>query len=84
MPPSNNDVLELPPSHCRLGASPVGPLLGSGIPALLTAPFDVEIPVSPLSVAFALGLSAEVGIFFGHYPARRALWPESVQALRCD
>lgn len=62
----------------------LGILIGSGIPFLLTALFDVRIPISILSVVFALAVSASVGVFFGYYPARRAARLDPVQALRFE
>ena len=67
-----------------LAGGAVGILIGSGVPVLLTALFDISIPISSLSVAFALVVSASVGIFFGYYPARRAARLDAVQALRYE
>ena len=67
-----------------LGGGLIGILIGCGIPVVLTTLFDVEIPVSLLSVGLALALSGGVGIFFGYYPARRAARLEPVQALRYE
>lgn len=61
-----------------------GILIGSGIPVLLTVLFDIAVPISLLSVAFALVVSASVGIFFGYYPAQRAARLDAVQALRYE
>jgi putative ABC transport system permease protein len=54
------------------------------MPVLLTAVFDVRIPISLLSVLAALGVSVGVGVFFGYYPARRAARLTPVQALRYE
>jgi putative ABC transport system permease protein len=67
-----------------LAGGGVGILIGSGVPVLLTALFDISVPISSLSVAFALVVSASVGIFFGYYPARRAARLDAVQALHYE
>jgi len=67
-----------------LAGGAIGTLIGSGIPVLLTAVFGLSIPLSPISIAFALAVSAGVGIFFGYYPARRAARLDPVQALRYE
>jgi putative ABC transport system permease protein len=62
----------------------IGILIGAGIPVLLTTLFDVQIPISALSIVFALAISVGVGVFFGYYPARRAARLDPVQALRYE
>jgi ABC-type antimicrobial peptide transport system permease subunit len=51
---------------------------------LLTTLFDLTIPISILPIVSALAVSAGVGIFFVHYPARRAARLDLVQAQRFD
>ncbi len=62
----------------------IGILLGAGIPFAVGATFRVKIPISPLSAAFALAVSALVGVVFGYYPARRAARLDPVLSLRAD
>ena len=62
----------------------IGIVIGSGLPALLTALLDVPIPVSPLSVVLALLVSAGVGVIFGYYPARRASRLNPAQSMRYE
>jgi putative ABC transport system permease protein len=52
----------------RLAGGPVGILIGTGIPVLLTSLLEIEIPISLNSVALRLGLAAGVGILFECYP----------------
>jgi len=60
----------------------VGILIGSSLPVVLGALFEIQIPISALSILVALGVSAAVGIGFGYYPARRAARLHPVQAIR--
>ena len=62
----------------------IGIVIGCALPLLLTAVFNVSIPISPLSLLFALGTSLGVGVFFGYYPAKRAARLDPIQALRSD
>ncbi len=62
----------------------IGILLGAGIPFLVGATLGVKIPISPLSAAFALAVSALVGVAFGYYPARRAARLDPVTCLRAE
>ena len=78
------DVFLLEALVISLAGGAIGTLIGSGIPVLLTAVFGLSIPLSPISIAFALAVSAGVGIFFGYYPARRAARLDPVQALRYE
>jgi putative ABC transport system permease protein len=62
----------------------LGILIGSGMPVLLALLFDVRIPVSGLSIFFALVVSAGIGILFGYYPARRASQLTPAVAMRME
>ena len=62
----------------------VGILIGSSLPVLLTTLLDVPIPISPVSILFALLVSASVGVFFGYYPARQASRLNPAQSMRYE
>jgi putative ABC transport system permease protein len=59
-----------------------GILLGAGIPFAVSKTFSVDIPISPVSAAFALIVSATIGVAFGYYPARRAARLDPIVCLR--
>jgi putative ABC transport system permease protein len=42
------------------------------------------ISLSPLSIIFAVGFSAAIGIFFGYYPAKKAAQMQPIDALRYE
>ncbi len=67
-----------------LAGGVIGTLVGSGIPVLLSAVLGMGIPLSPISIPFALAVSAGVGNLFGYYPARRGARLDPVQALRYE
>ena len=67
-----------------LGGS-IGIVLGLSLPLsvrLLTS--QVKVPISPLSVIVAFGVSFAVGIGFGLLPARRASQLNPTEALRYE
>ena len=59
----------------------VGIVLGAGLPLYLGALYEVDVPVSLVSVVIAFLVSVAVGLFFGLYPARRAAAMNIVDAL---
>ncbi len=63
------------------GGGVVGVALGAGVPLYLGVLYDVDVPVSLLSVVVAFLVSVLVGLFFGIYPARRAAAMNIVDAL---
>ncbi|HUJ51157.1 MAG TPA: ABC transporter permease [Bryobacteraceae bacterium] len=73
-----------------LGGGLLGILLGIAIP--LSAGFfsqsffdyDIRVPISPLSIAVAFGVSLIVGVVFGILPANRASQLNPTEALRYE
>ena len=62
----------------------IGILVGASLPVLVTAVFDVAVPISLLSMFFALAVSSGVGVVFGYYPARLASRLNPAQAMRYE
>jgi putative ABC transport system permease protein len=59
----------------------LGLVLGAGVPLYVGMLYDVEVPVSAVSVVIAFVVSVAVGIFFGLYPARKAANMNIIDAL---
>ena len=62
----------------------VGVLLGVFISWLVAYIANWGISLSPLSIIFAVGFSAAIGIFFGYYPAKKAAQMQPIDALRYE
>ncbi len=62
----------------------VGVLLGIFISWLVAYIANWGISLSPLSIIFAVGFSAAIGIFFGYYPAKKAAQMQPIDALRYE
>src|SRR4030095_1598018 len=62
----------------------IGICLGIVASKLLSAFADWPTMISPVSVVFAFGFSAAIGIFFGFYPARKAAALDPIEALRYE
>ena len=62
----------------------IGILLGIGASELLSVFAQWPTLVSPLSVVLSFMFSACVGIFFGFYPARKAVALDPIEALRYE
>lgn len=68
---------------CMIGGA-LGLAAGIGGTALYANVGQLEIVVSPLIVAIAVGASLFVGVFFGLYPAQRAASLNPIDALRFE
>lgn len=68
-----------------LAGGALGIVIGLAIPLSVGVFVDtVQIPISPLSVAVAFGVSFAVGIIFGLLPANRAAQLNPTEALRYE
>lgn len=76
------DVFLLEALVISLAGGLIGILIGCGIPVLLTALFDLRVPISFLSIGFELAVSAGVGS--SSAIIRRAARLDPVQALRYE
>jgi putative ABC transport system permease protein len=68
-------------SILSLAGGVLGVAIGAGLPLWIGFVYDVDVPVSAISVAVAFGVSMLVGIFFGLYPARKAADMNIVDSL---
>jgi putative ABC transport system permease protein len=66
-----------------LGGS-LGILLGIALPLSVQLFADVKIPISPVAIVVAFGVSCMVGLIFGMLPARRAAHLAPTEALRYE
>jgi putative ABC transport system permease protein len=62
----------------------IGMALGVGAAVVIGGLAGWPVFIGPDAVAFAIGFSAAVGVFFGWYPARKASRMEPVEALRME
>ena len=58
-----------------------GTLIGAGLPVYAGFIYDIEVPVSGISVIVAFAVSVGVGLFFGLYPAQKAANMNIIDAL---
>jgi len=67
-----------------LAGGSIGILLGVGLPLSVQLFADVKIPISPVAIAVAFGVSCMVGLVFGMLPANRAAHLDPTEALRYE
>jgi len=67
-----------------LAGGSVGILLGIGLPLSVQLFADVRIPISPVAIVVAFGVSCMVGLIFGMLPANRAAHLNPTEALRYE
>ena len=67
-----------------LAGGSIGILLGVAIPSSVGLFADVKIPISPVAILVAFGVSCLVGLVFGILPANRAAHLSPTEALRYE
>jgi putative ABC transport system permease protein len=68
------------------GGAVIGILIGLAIPVLVQPllPGNLRVPISPLSVLIAFGISCSTGLFFGYLPANNAARLQPIESLRYE
>jgi putative ABC transport system permease protein len=67
-----------------LAGGSVGILAGVAVPLSVELFTDISIPISPVAIAVAFGVSCLVGLVFGILPANRAAHLNPTEALRYE
>jgi putative ABC transport system permease protein len=67
-----------------LSGGAIGILVGVAIPLSVRWFADIRIPISPLAIVLAFGVSCMVGLVFGMLPANRAAHLHPTEALRYE